>query len=119
MGDAEQIPSIDHAEAAQWNQALMLEFQATLEKNPAADLMSMFPDPYCREHRKTQRRGLSYAGNINLSAINSLKVTLKHDPEADLLAEFPIGYARRIKMATEGRTPPVETEEEKKARAPP
>ena len=38
--------SLSNANAAQWNRALMLEFQTTLEKNPTADLMSTFSDSY-------------------------------------------------------------------------
>ncbi|KAH8434553.1 uncharacterized protein LDX57_012196 [Aspergillus melleus] len=43
--------SLSHTDAAQWNRELMLEFQAALEKDPAADLISMFPDSYIQEHR--------------------------------------------------------------------
>ena len=46
--------SLSNSEAAQWNQTLMREFQAELEKNPAADLMSMFPEFYRHEHRTSQ-----------------------------------------------------------------
>ncbi|PYH87751.1 hypothetical protein BO71DRAFT_404391 [Aspergillus ellipticus CBS 707.79] len=100
MGDATLSISLSNTDAAQWNRELMLAFQVALERNPAADLMSMFPEPYLREHRKAQYNGLSYAGKINYGTLNALYSEFEHDPEVNLLDEFPINYTRRIKMAT-------------------
>ncbi|OAX78156.1 hypothetical protein ACJ72_07538 [Emergomyces africanus] len=97
---AARVLSLTHSNAAQWNHELMLEFQAALKKDPAADLMSIISDSYEREHRKAQYRELSYAAKINLRTVNELSDRLKHEPEVNLLAVFPTNYVRRIKMAT-------------------
>jgi hypothetical protein len=54
MGHTIPANSLLNEDAAQWNKDLMLEFQAALQKNPAADLMSMFPDSYRKAHRYAQ-----------------------------------------------------------------
>lgn len=89
MGNAAPATSLSNANAAQWNRDLMLEFQAALEKNPAADLMSMFSDSYLHEHRNAQYRQLSYAANINFRVLDELYDTLRHEPEVNLLSVFP------------------------------
>ncbi|EER42637.1 conserved hypothetical protein [Histoplasma capsulatum H143] len=99
---AAQGLSLTHPNAAQWNHELMLEFQAALEKDPAADLMSIISDSYRREHRKAQYCELSYAAKINLRTVDELSNQLKHKPEVNLLDVFPKNYVRRIKMATAG-----------------
>lgn len=106
MGDAAtaRVLSLTSPDATHWNQELMLEFQAALNKDPAADLMSIISDSYRREHRKTQYRELSYAAKINHRTVDELRDRLKHEPEVDLLAAFPKNYARRIKMATAAST---------------
>jgi len=92
MGDAASAFSLSNAEAAQWNRDLMLEFRAALERNPMADLMSMFSDSYRREHRIAQYRQLSYAAKINLTTLDELCGIFKHEPEANLLSAFPKNY---------------------------
>lgn len=92
--------SLSNADAAQWNRDLMLEFQAELERNPKADLLSMFSDSYCHEHRNSQYRQLSYAAEINLRTLHGLRDTLRNEPEVNLLSEFPRNYNRKITMAT-------------------
>jgi hypothetical protein len=92
MGDAAPAFSLSNAEAAQWNRDLMLEFRAALERNPMADLMSMFSDSYRREHRIAQYRQLSYAAKINLKTLDELCGIFKHEPEANLLSAFPKNY---------------------------
>ncbi|RMJ25170.1 Phosphotransferase enzyme family [Aspergillus sp. HF37] len=79
---------------------LMLEFQAELERNPQADLMSMFSDSYRHEHRNSQYHKLSHAAKINLRTLHELRDTLKNEPEANLLSKIPKNYNRGITMAT-------------------
>ena len=85
MSDAAPAISLSNANAAQWNRDLMLEFQAALERNPAADLMSMFSDSYLHEHRKAQYHQLSYAATINFRILDKLYDTLRQEPEVNLL----------------------------------
>lgn len=92
--------SLSNSDAAQWNTDLMLKFQAELEKNPEADLMSMFPESYRLEHRYSQYRQLSYAAKINLRTLHELHDRLIDEPEVNLRSEFPPNYNRRITMAT-------------------
>jgi hypothetical protein len=99
-------PSLLSADAVQWNQDLMQEFQAALERNPAADLMSMFHDSYRHEHQNTQYRRLSYAAKINLRTLDDLYAILRNEPEVNLLSAFPKNYNRRITMATGPRVMP-------------
>ncbi|KAH1543790.1 hypothetical protein KXX57_005734 [Aspergillus fumigatus] len=99
MGDSASHFLLPDARAARWNRHLMLEFQAALEKNPTADLMSMFPEQYLHEHRKARYRQLSYAANINYRVLDELYDTLRYEPEVDLLSAFPKNYSRKIKMA--------------------
>ncbi|KLJ09448.1 hypothetical protein EMPG_15138 [Blastomyces silverae] len=101
--NTEDVPralTLSNAEAAQWNREILLEFKAALEKNPAADLISMFPDSYHREHRNSQYPQLSHAARINLQALNELHDALRSAPEVNLLSAFPANYTRRITMAT-------------------
>ncbi|GKZ29603.1 hypothetical protein AbraIFM66950_005757 [Aspergillus brasiliensis] len=99
MGSISTPLSLSHADAAHWNRELMLEFQAALKKDPAADLMSMFSDAYLHAHRIVQASQLSYAGRINQRVLNNLQDDLRHDPEVNLLSQFPKNYTRRITMA--------------------
>lgn len=84
----------------------MLRFQAELEKNPKADLLSMFSDSYCHEHQNSQCRQLSYAAEINLRTLHGLHDTFRNEPEVNLLSEFPRNYNRKITMATGPKTLP-------------
>ncbi|KAI2888630.1 hypothetical protein CBS63078_10470 [Aspergillus niger] len=104
MGSAPTSISLANTNAAQWNRDLMLAFQAALENDPAADLMSMFPDFYLHEHRNAQYDRLSYAAKINFRLMEDLHDTLRHEPEANLLSAFPKNYSRRIGMAAGPRT---------------
>lgn len=79
---------------------LMQSFQAALEENPAADLMSMSPDSYRFENQNAQYRQLSYAAKINLRTLDELYNNLRDEPEVNLLSIFPKNYTRRITMAT-------------------
>ncbi|OJI90950.1 hypothetical protein ASPTUDRAFT_186735 [Aspergillus tubingensis CBS 134.48] len=85
MGSKSELASLSHPDAAHWNRELMLEFQAALEKDPAADLMSMFSDAYLH--------------------------VLRRDPEANLLSEFPKNYTRRITMALGAKAASKEKQE--------
>lgn len=51
MNHTVPVLSLLNKDAVQWNRDLMRNFQAILEEDPAADLMSMFPDSYRREHQ--------------------------------------------------------------------
>ncbi|OJD20253.1 hypothetical protein ACJ73_08412 [Blastomyces percursus] len=86
-------------DAVQMNQDLMRSFHEALEKDPAADLLSIVGKNYLRAHRRTQYRQLSEAGYYNLRTINSLYDEVASDPEIDLLDHFPSDYARRYKWA--------------------
>jgi aminoglycoside phosphotransferase len=92
--------SLQNAEAAQWNKNLLREFQAELERNPKADLLSMFPELYRHEHRNSQYLQLSHAGKINLRTLHDLRETLRDDPEINMLSVFPKNYNRKMTMAT-------------------
>lgn len=102
MGDATRPPTLSllNAEAAQWNKDLMLEFKAELERNPSADLMSMFSDSYHRAHWNSQCHQLSHAASINLDTLRELRDRLRNESEVNLLSVFPKNYNRRITMAT-------------------
>lgn len=102
MGDASAPATLSftNPDAAQWNRDLILAFQEELAKNPAADLMSMFPESYHREHFLSQYSQLSYAAKINLQTLNELKGALIAEPEVNLLSKIPINYKRRITIAT-------------------
>lgn len=98
--------SLSNAEAAQWNETLMKIFRTELERNPKADLLSMFPGFYRREHRNSQYLQLSHAAKINLKTLHGLRETLRDDPEINMLSVFPKNYNRRINMATGPRVLP-------------
>ena len=116
MNNTTSARSLPNPNAAQWNRELMLEFQAALEKNPAADLMSMFPNHYMNEHRNARYSQLSYAANINFEVLDDLHTILKHEPEVNLLSVFPKNYSRRIKIATGPKFVPAgEQKDEEKA----
>lgn len=78
----------------------MEEFQAELERNPEADLLSMVPDLYRHEHRNSQYLRLSHAAKINLRTLHDLCEILRDNPEENLLSIFPKNYNRKISMAT-------------------
>ncbi|CAG8928858.1 unnamed protein product [Penicillium salamii] len=92
--------SLSNTEAAEWNKKLMEEFQAELERNPEADLLSMVPDLYRHEHRNSQYLRLSHAAKINLRTLHDLREILRDNPEENLLSIFPKNYNRKISMAT-------------------
>lgn len=93
------VLSLAHREAADWNKSLMREFQAELEINPSADLMSMFHEPYLAEHRRAEYHELSYPAKYNREVLDDLYNGLKRDPMANLLDKFPKYYHRRFNMA--------------------
>lgn len=92
--------SLSNSEAAQWNKTLLYDFQVELEKNPEADLLSMFPESYRREHRNAQCLELSHAARINLRTLHNLHDRLRNEPEINILSVFPKNYNRNINMAT-------------------
>ncbi|KAL5360688.1 hypothetical protein BJX96DRAFT_175535 [Aspergillus floccosus] len=100
--------SISHDDAAQWNRDLMLAFQAELQKNPEADLISMFSDSYRQAHRYAQYPQLSYVGQINLRTLHGLEDELGKDPGVNLLSRIPKSYSCRITRATGPRVPEKE-----------
>lgn len=102
--------SLSHAEAAQWNKTLIQEFQKALEKNPATDLLSIFPEFYIHEHRVAKYHQATYAASINLRTVDQLYDTLEHEPEGNLLSAIPKNYLRRINMATGPRVDQPEPE---------
>ncbi|KAF7630275.1 hypothetical protein AFLA_010902 [Aspergillus flavus NRRL3357] len=57
---------------------------AALEKNPAADLMSMFSDSYIQGHRNAKYGQLSYAASINFQAASHIE----QETETKGLPEF-------------------------------
>ncbi|GAA88466.1 phosphotransferase family protein [Aspergillus luchuensis] len=117
MGSVPAPVSLSHPDAAHWNRELMLEFQAILEKDPAADLMSMFSEAYLREHQKVLDSQLSYAGLINRRVLSGLQDDLRRDPEANLLSNFPKNYTRRITMAL-GAKAALKEKQEPEVKAP-
>lgn len=68
--------------------------------------MSMFSDSYRRQHRISQYRQLSYAGQINLRTLHELQDALRKEPEGHILSMLPKNYNRRITMATGGKALP-------------
>lgn len=86
-------------DAPRWNRDLLNEFQAALEKDPAADLLSIFTHQYRREHRLAQSTRLSETGKINIKTLDRLDIRFRIDPEIDLLSAFPPTYRRTIAFA--------------------
>lgn len=100
MTHDEEVPSLLNPDVPQWNKMLLGEFHAALEKNPSADLLSMFTEQYRREHRLAQFTKLSKAGKINMKTLDDLCADFQSDPNIDLLSAFPRDYTRRITFAT-------------------
>lgn len=120
MGDTPhpEALSLSNADAAQWNRDLILAFQAELERNPEADLMSMFSDSYRLEHRNSQYRQLSYPAEINLRTLHELRDTLRDEPEVNVLSKFPTNYNRKITMATGPKVLPLVEKDAPEVQAP-
>ncbi|KAJ5392218.1 hypothetical protein N7509_007708 [Penicillium cosmopolitanum] len=89
MSASRRVPSLGHKQAAKWNQTLMKEFQNELERNPTADLMTMFHEPYLIDHRRVVKRGLSSAAKYNLDVMEELALDVKLDPESAKII-FPL-----------------------------
>lgn len=108
MGEESQpaVLALTNPDAAQWNRDLMLAFQSELEKNPEADLMSMFSASYRHEHRNSQYSQLSYPAAINLRTLHEIRDKLRDEPEINMLSTFPKNYNRRITMATKQKVLP-------------
>ncbi|KAK2871573.1 hypothetical protein FQN49_003039, partial [Arthroderma sp. PD_2] len=94
-----KVLTIDKPDAAQMNRDLMQAFREALEKDPAADLLSVVGTPYLRAHRTVQYRELSDAGRYNLRTINSLHDEVTASPEINLRDHFPSDYDRRYRWA--------------------
>ncbi|KAK1144373.1 hypothetical protein N8T08_005526 [Aspergillus melleus] len=106
--------SLSHTDTAQWNRELMLEFQAALEKDLAADLISMFPDSYIKAHRHARNSRVSYPASVKYRELDNIYDTLRDEPEVNLLSAFSPGYSRRINRLIKA-TPKTKREREKEA----
>jgi hypothetical protein len=107
MGVSISTLSLLDNEAAQWNKDLMLKFQAALQKDPAADLMSIFPLSYLEEHRNAQFAQLSYAAQVNFTDLNKLYDRFWRQPEFNMISTVSKNYTRRINMATGTKVKPT------------
>lgn len=87
--------TINNPNATRMNKDLMQAFQKALEKDPAADILSVVDRSYLIEHRKAQYRSLPEVGRYNLSITNKLHDTVIRRPNTDLRDIFPSDYARR------------------------
>ncbi|EEH07098.1 conserved hypothetical protein [Histoplasma capsulatum G186AR] len=95
----QKILTIEKPDAMQMNRDLMQAFHEALEKDPAADLLSVVGTTYIRAHRRAQYQELSEAGRYNLRTINSLYDEVIAHPEIDLHDRFPSDYPRRYRWA--------------------
>ncbi|OJJ49026.1 hypothetical protein ASPZODRAFT_149986 [Penicilliopsis zonata CBS 506.65] len=102
------VISLSNADAPHWNRDLMLEFQAALAEDPAADLLSMFTDSYLHAHRKDQNLKASHAETINFRMLTHLYDAVKKNPKVNLLSVFPLGYHDDIEIAAERKNPDPE-----------
>nr|POE77832.1 hypothetical protein CFP56_09475 [Quercus suber] len=100
MTQLQETPSLLSADAPQWNRDLLIEFQTALERDPAADLLSLFTERYRFEHQLAQSTKLSAVGKINIKVMGELDFLFRSDPEIDLLSAFPSTYTRRISLAS-------------------
>ncbi|OJD12983.1 hypothetical protein AJ78_06498 [Emergomyces pasteurianus Ep9510] len=92
---------LQHTDAVQLNEDLLLRFQKAFEKNPAVDLLSVVPTSYRLQHRKVQYRELTPTGRLNLRTVNELYDRLVQYPEIHLLeSAFPSDYARNFEWMT-------------------
>lgn len=107
--DSPNALALTGPDAAQLNRNLMLEFQKALEKDPSADLLSIIPKEYTRQHRQAQYGEISWAAKINLRTVNRLYDRLTMDPEIHLLdSAFPSDYRHDFKLAAGSKvTKPV------------
>ncbi|KAL3474335.1 hypothetical protein BJX99DRAFT_260442 [Aspergillus californicus] len=96
---ATKILPTDKPEAFQINQDLMQAFREALDKDPAADLLSVVGKRYRGLHRLALYEGLSEAGRYNLYTVNELHYEVLAPPEIDLQQRFPSDYARRYRWA--------------------
>ncbi|GAB1196764.1 hypothetical protein APSETT444_006039 [Aspergillus pseudonomiae] len=60
---------IDRVDAETWNRDLMDAFRQALEKDPAADLLSVVGTRYISAHRVSQFTGLSEASRLNFKTV--------------------------------------------------
>ncbi|KAK4613677.1 hypothetical protein CLAFUW4_08791 [Fulvia fulva] len=109
MTDTEEAPCLLNPDAPQWNERLLNEMHAALDKNPATDLLSMFTGQYRREHRKSAN--LSEAGKINMKVLDHLLDDFQDDPEIDLLSAIPSDYSRRLAFAVGPQVAPSEKDD--------
>lgn len=103
----------DKPEVFQMNQDLMQAFREALDKDPAADLLSVVGKKYLAFHRLAQYRELSEAGRYNLQTVNGLHDEVIAHPEIDLQERFPSDYARRYRWAKPKPTEEKTTIQEK------
>ncbi|KKZ61028.1 hypothetical protein EMCG_04322 [[Emmonsia] crescens] len=94
-----KILPVDTADAIQMNSDLIQAFHEALEKDPAADLLSVVGATYLRAHQRAQYQELSKAGRYNLRTINNLHDEVIARPEINLREHFPSDYPRRYGWA--------------------
>ncbi|EGD84522.1 hypothetical protein H112_08229 [Trichophyton rubrum D6] len=90
---------LDKPNAAQMNQDLMQAFTEAIQKNPAADLLSVIGRAYVRAHRVVQYRELSDAGQLNLQTAYDLYDAVIANPDINLRDRFPSDYDRKYRWA--------------------
>ncbi|OGM48781.1 hypothetical protein ABOM_003057 [Aspergillus bombycis] len=98
MENQKSLP-IDRADAETWNRDLMEAFRQALEKNPAADLLSVVGERYVAAHRVGQYAGLSEASRLNFKTVYRLQDKVLSRPEINLRDTFPADYDRRYRWA--------------------
>lgn len=99
MASSQTFTALRCQDAPQLNQELMVEFQAALNSDPAADLLSIFSARYRLEHENAQSTKLSKVGKINLQQLDELYEQFRDDPEIDLTTAIPKWYSRQRTFA--------------------
>ncbi|CAI7639700.1 unnamed protein product [Penicillium glandicola] len=90
---------IDRAKAETWNRDLMEAFRQALEKDPAADLLSVVGKRYVAAHRVGEYADLSEAARLNLKTVDRLRDGALSRPEINLRDIFPSDYDRLYRWA--------------------
>ncbi|KAJ5917404.1 hypothetical protein N7466_010958 [Penicillium verhagenii] len=100
MDKRKSLPKcVDRAEAETWNRDLMESFRQALEKDPAADLLSVVGTKYVAAHRVGQYEGLSEATQLNFRTVYGLQDKVLSQPEINLRDNFPAEYDRLYRWA--------------------
>jgi hypothetical protein len=90
---------LQRADAETWNRDLMEAFRQALEKDPAADLLSVVGKRYVAAHRVGQYAGLSEAARLNFETVDRLQDGALSRPEINLRDIFPADYDRLYRWA--------------------